>query len=85
MSDTTELCNQANALERVLTEDGKSVCGVLYIKVSTETLMAQLGGRWIYRNCGAVSHSLFDPPKEADNCDMCGGERGSASRYAECY
>lgn len=65
---------QAVALERVLSEDGKSVCVVLYIKVSTETLMARLGGRWICRNCGAVYHSLFDPPKEAGKCDKCGGE-----------
>lgn len=65
---------QAEALERVLAEDGKSVCVVLYIKVSTETLMARLGGRWICRNCGAVYHSLFDPPKEAGKCDKCGDE-----------
>ena len=65
---------QAEALERALAGDGKSVCGVLYIKVSTETLMARLGGRWICRNCGAVYHSLFDPPKEAGKCDKCGGE-----------
>jgi adenylate kinase len=65
---------QAEALERVLAEDGKSVCVVLYIKVSTETLMARLGGRWICRNCGAVFHSLFDPPKEVGKCDKCGGE-----------
>lgn len=55
---------QAEALERALAGDGKSVCGVLYIKVSTETLMARLGGRWVCRNCGAVYHSLFDPPKK---------------------
>ena len=65
---------QAKALERVLTEDGKSVCVVLYIKVSTETLLARLGGRWICRNCGAVYHSLFEPPEEAGKCDKCGGE-----------
>ncbi len=65
---------QAEALENALAEDGKSVCVVLYIKVSTETLMARLGGRWICRNCGAVYHSLFDPPKEAGKCDKCGGE-----------
>ena len=34
---------QTEALERVLAEDGKSLCVVLYIKVSTETLLAWLG------------------------------------------
>ncbi|MEA3459132.1 MAG: adenylate kinase [Chloroflexota bacterium] len=65
---------QAVALKRLLAEDGKSVNVVLYIKVSKETLLARLAGRWICRNCGAVYHSIFDPPKEAGKCDRCGGE-----------
>ncbi len=65
---------QAEALERILAEDGKSVCVVLYLKVSEEALLARLAGRWTCRVCGAVYHSLFDPPKEPGKCDRCGGE-----------
>lgn len=65
---------QAIALERMLAEEGKSLDIVFYIKVAEDTLLARLTGRWICRNCGAVYHSLLDPPKEAGKCDKCGGE-----------
>jgi adenylate kinase len=47
---------------------------VLYIKADTETLLKRLGGRWTCRNCQAVYHVLFNPPREAGKCDVCGGE-----------
>jgi len=65
---------QAEALEAALAEEGKAINVVLYIKASEETLLARLAGRWTCRRCGAVYHSLFDPPKEAGKCDRCGGE-----------
>ena len=65
---------QAEALEAALAEEGKALNAVLYIKASEETLLARLAGRWTCRRCGAVYHSLFDPPKEAGKCDRCGGE-----------
>ena len=65
---------QAEALEAALAEEGKAINVVLYIKASEETLLARLAGRWTCRQCGAVYHSLFDPPKEAGKCDRCGGE-----------
>lgn len=65
---------QAEALEAALAEEGKAINAVLYIKASEETLLARLAGRWTCRRCGAVYHSLFDPPKEAGKCDRCGGE-----------
>ena len=36
--------------------------------------MRRLSGRRTCRNCGAMSHVLFDPPRRDGICDRCGGE-----------
>ncbi len=65
---------QAEALDRILAEKGASLTAVPYIKVSEEVLLARLSGRWICRNCGAVYHMIYNPPKVPGICDICGGE-----------
>jgi len=65
---------QAEALDRILAEKGASLTAVPYIKVSEEVLLARLSGRWICRNCGAVYHMIYNPPKVPGVCDICGGE-----------
>jgi len=65
---------QARALDQVLAQRKAQVRPVLYIKAATETLLKRLGGRWTCRNCQAVYHVLFNPPREAGKCDACGGE-----------
>ncbi|MBC7263605.1 MAG: adenylate kinase [Chloroflexi bacterium] len=65
---------QADALDAVLARHGQAVNLVPYIKVSVESLLKRLGGRWTCRTCGTVYHMLFDPPRVAGVCDVCGGE-----------
>lgn len=65
---------QARALDAILEQKGTSVALVPYIKASTETLLQRLGGRWTCRNCQAVYHVLYNPPREPGKCDVCGGE-----------
>lgn len=65
---------QADALDVLLARQGRAVNIVPYIRVSVESLVKRLGGRWTCRTCGAVYHMLFDPPKVAGVCDVCGGE-----------
>jgi len=65
---------QAKALDGVLAQRGAAVNRVLHIQVSTETLLKRLAGRWICRNCGAMYHSLYSPPRVAGRCDACAGE-----------
>ncbi len=65
---------QAEALADLLADLGKRVALTLYLKVPDEILLQRLSGRWICRNCGAVYHTLFSPPKVAGVCDLCGGE-----------
>jgi len=64
---------QAQALERALAAKGQKIQAALYIKVSTDELLRRLGGRYTCKNCGAVYHIVFDPPKQAGVCDKCGG------------
>jgi adenylate kinase len=64
---------QARALEDVLRQDNKHIDTVIAIQVSDDALVARLTGRWICRQCQAVYHTLYNPPKTAGKCDVCGG------------
>lgn len=65
---------QAEALDALLAESGEAVCSVPYVKVSPEVLLERLSGRWTCRQCGAVYHVQYHPPKVPGVCDACGGE-----------
>lgn len=65
---------QAQALDKALSEQGKALDKVIYIKVSEGELLKRLGGRWICRQCQTPYHEVSSPPKVAGKCDRCGGE-----------
>jgi len=65
---------QAEALERLLAELDSRLHVVPYIEVPEDVLLERLAGRWTCRQCGAMYHQLFNPPREAGVCDRCGGE-----------
>jgi adenylate kinase len=65
---------QAQALDEALKQRSQAVDKVLYINVGEEEVVRRLAGRWTCRNCGAVYHQVFSPPKETGKCDQCGGE-----------
>lgn len=65
---------QAEALNKALAQQGKTVDKVIYIKVSEEELMKRLGGRWICRQCQTPYHITSSPPRVWGRCDKCGGE-----------
>ena len=65
---------QAGALDEALTQQGKEIDKVVYIKVSEEELLTRLSGRWICRQCQAPYHATGSPPKVWGKCDQCGGE-----------
>jgi adenylate kinase len=65
---------QADALEGMLTELGKSIDYVINIDVDQSILMERLTGRRICKNCGSTYHLVFNPPANAGVCDKCGGE-----------
>jgi len=64
---------QAEALQAILTKMGKSIDHVINIEVYSEELVRRLTGRRTCKNCGAMFHLLFHPPKREGVCDRCGG------------
>ena len=64
---------QAEALEPILAEMGKPIDHVINIEVDDEELVRRLTGRRTCRNCGAMFHLSFYPPKKDGSCDRCGG------------
>jgi len=65
---------QAEVLDKGLTDKGKHIDRVVYVKVSDEELLKRLGGRWLCRDCQTPYHLLTAPPKVPGKCDKCGGE-----------
>ena len=65
---------QAEALDKALAKQGKTVDKTIYIKVSEEELLKRLSGRWICRRCQTPYHITNSPPKVWGRCDKCGGE-----------
>jgi len=65
---------QAEVLDKALTEQSKAIDKVVYIKVSAGELLKRLSGRWICRDCQAPYHAVDSPPKVIGKCDRCGGE-----------
>ena len=64
---------QAEALQPILTKLGKTIDYVINIEVESEELIRRLTGRRTCKNCGAMFHVLFQPPKMEGICDRCGG------------
>ena len=63
---------QAEALDGRL---GNSVdLQVLNLEVADEVIVDRIGGRLLCRNCDAIMHEQFNPPKTEGVCDACGGE-----------
>lgn len=65
---------QAEALQKILRKLGYALDAVLYIVVPLESIVERLSGRRSCKNCGAVYHVKFAPPKNEGVCDRCGRE-----------
>jgi len=65
---------QAEALDKALAEQGKSIDKAIYIQVPRNELVKRLSGRCICRSCQTPYHLMAAPPRVAGKCDKCGGE-----------
>lgn len=65
---------QAEALDVMLAELGRSIDHVVNLKVDRGLLLARLTGRRICKSCATTYHVLFNPPKVEGICDKDGGE-----------
>ncbi|MBJ8056722.1 nucleoside monophosphate kinase, partial [Bacillus cereus] len=52
---------QAEALEDILKDLGRTIDYVINIKVDKDALMERLTGRRICKDCGATYHLVFNP------------------------
>ena len=67
---------QAEALDKIIVSQGKSIDHAILVDVPDEELVARLSGRRTCRNsdCGKMYHVMFNPPKRDGICDACGSE-----------
>jgi adenylate kinase len=65
---------QAEALDKMLEEIGKHIDKVVALDVHQDILIERLTGRRMCKSCGRSYHVVFNPPKEEQQCDACGGE-----------
>lgn len=65
---------QAEALDRLLKDRELSLDRVIVFEVSEGELLRRLTERQLCRECGAIYHLVFSPPKRPGRCDGCGEE-----------
>ncbi len=64
---------QAFALAEKLSEMGRQIDHVISLEIPNELIVTRLSGRRACSVCGKGFHIVFDPPKVAEVCDVCGG------------
>ena len=64
---------QADALAVILDEIEKPIDVVLNLEVPDEVLVGRISWRLMCK-CGASYHTISNPPKNNNICDICGGE-----------
>jgi adenylate kinase len=65
---------QAETLARMLEQTGSKLDKVVAVIVPDEEIVKRISGRRTCKNCAAMYHTTFEPPKKAGVCDTCGGE-----------
>lgn len=65
---------QAETLEKTLQARGEGLRKVVALMVPDEEIVKRISGRRTCRNCGAMYHTIFNPPRNFNLCDKCNGE-----------
>jgi adenylate kinase len=64
---------QAKALDVMLEMLGKRIDAVIELKVNDEVLIQRISGRFTCSACNSGYNKIFNRPKVAGVCDVCGG------------
>jgi len=64
---------QAEALSRILGEQGRAVDAVIVLDAPADALVRRIAGRRTCESCQASYHVVARPPKVEGVCDRCGG------------
>lgn len=65
---------QAEELDATLKRHNQRLDHVLAIVVPDDEVIKRISGRRTCRNCGAMYHMIFDPPRNQSICNDCNGE-----------
>lgn len=65
---------QAQELDATLKQHNQRLRQVLAMVVSDDEVIKRISGRRTCRNCGAMFHTIFDPPRNYNLCNNCNGE-----------
>lgn len=65
---------QAEELDKILSELNLQLDAVINVAVPEDEVVRRIVNRRSCRDCGAVYHLIYKPPKEEGKCDYCGGE-----------
>lgn len=65
---------QAEALREMLERNHQSIDVVLALVVPDAEIIKRISGRRTCKNCGAMYHTIFDPPRNVGLCNKCNGE-----------
>ena len=63
---------QAEALDLLLAERGRSLDFVIELEVEEDALVERIAGRFSCARCGASFHDRFNLPRQEGVCDLCG-------------
>jgi len=66
--------SQAETLEGMLEARGQKLDRVIAITAPDEELIKRISGRRTCRDCGAMFHVIYDPPRNMNLCNSCNGE-----------
>jgi adenylate kinase len=65
---------QAEKLASILTRCNENLDKVVAVAVPDEEIVKRISGRRTCRSCSAMYHVIYEPPRTANACNVCGGK-----------
>lgn len=65
--------NQAESLHAGLEQSGPEIDAAIDFQLADKAILERIVTRRICKNCSATYNVRFNPPREPDRCDRCGG------------